>query len=166
MNLYWKQVLFLALLFWIIEIDAKAEESPPIITITELDKILSIRSDTTYMVHFWATWCVPCVKELPEIEKIARELADKKLKVILISFDFEKSIETKLVPFLQSKNITSQVLVLKQERGYEWLERINSGWSGALPATIIYNSETLQFHEKSFEYSELKELLLNQFLER
>src|SRR5690606_6809447 len=51
-------------------------------------KYFQKKNDSIYVINFWATWCKPCIKELPAFEKIASEYADKKVKVLLVSLDF------------------------------------------------------------------------------
>ena len=60
---------------------------------------LEAENDTTYVVNFWATWCKPCVAELPYFEELYQNYKDQKVKLILVSLDFEKQLETKLLPF-------------------------------------------------------------------
>ncbi len=130
------------------------------ITPDEIKALTLIKNDTTYIIHFWATWCAPCVKEIPEIQKLNTELKSKKFKLILISLDFENQVETKLIPFLKKNNIQSKCYLLKQERGYEWIDRIDNRWSGSLPASIIFNKDQYNFFEKSFSFNELNQLII------
>ena len=69
--------------------------------IDDLTKRIYNSSDTTYIVNFWATWCKPCVAELPEFEKLHTESKDKKIKVLLVSMDFKEELDKKLKTFLE-----------------------------------------------------------------
>lgn len=113
-------------------------------------------NDTTYIVNFWATWCAPCIAELPYFEKLNAEYKDQKVKVILVSLDFKKQIETGLLPFVKNKNIKSQVVHLGDPDANSWIGKVDSSWSGAIPATLIYNKEKRYFYEQSFTYQQLK----------
>ena len=64
-----------------------ASQIAEVIKLDNLKQMLSAESDTIYVINFWATWCKPCVKEMPYFEKLGANFADKKLKVILISLD-------------------------------------------------------------------------------
>ncbi len=57
----------------------------------DFEYLLEKDNDTTYVINFWATWCLPCVKELPEFEEINQHFKDKKFKMILVSLDFDMS---------------------------------------------------------------------------
>ncbi|MFD0994236.1 TlpA disulfide reductase family protein [Tenacibaculum geojense] len=128
-----------------------------------LAPLINKKGDKTYIVNFWATWCKPCVDELPYFEKINQEYKDKNVEVLLVSLDFPNEVEKELLPFLKDHNITSEVVLFDDPNQNEWINKINPTWSGSLPATIIYNKNSRKFYEKPFEYEEL-ESELNQFL--
>jgi thiol-disulfide isomerase/thioredoxin len=123
-------------------------------------EVLSKDNDTSYVVNFWATWCVPCVKELPYFEEINRDYSDKKLKVVLVSLDFEKKIDTKLIPFLNKNKIRSKVALLLDSKESYWIDKVDPSWSGSIPITLVYNGKKRDFYEKAFHSTaELKEIL-------
>src|SRR5471030_2436347 len=78
-------------------------EKPAVIKADDLMKRIANKSDTTYVINFWATWCAPCVKELPAFEKLNENYKDKKVKVLLVSMDFKQDYEKKLIPFVRKK---------------------------------------------------------------
>lgn len=130
----------------------------------QLKPLLERKDDKTYVVNFWATWCAPCVKELPYFEKIKKEYANKNVEVVLVSLDFPKQVERALIPFLNKRNIQSDVILLDDVNEDVWIKAIDENWSGALPATIIYNKDGRKFYEQSFDYKTL-ENELNTFLQ-
>jgi len=132
----------------------------------EFESILHIDNDTTYLINFWATWCSPCVAELPYIEALNETYKDKKYKNILVSLDFRKQIDSKLIPFLNSKKIKSDVLVLLDGKSSKWIDRVDPEWSGAIPITIIYNKKKRLFLERQFHSEEELIELIEPFLER
>lgn len=117
---------------------------------------LNIQNDTTYVVNFWATWCAPCVAELPNFEKLNAEYKSKKVKVLLVSLDFKRQVETSLLPFIKNKNIQSQVVHLSDPDANAWISKVDSAWSGAIPATVIYDKHKRNFYEQSFTYEQLQ----------
>jgi len=122
----------------------------------EFEKHLNFTDDNIYVVNFWATWCAPCIKELPYFEKINKLYSGKNVKVILVSLDFPKLYEKKLIPFIEKHDLKSKVLALNDPDSNVWIPKVSESWSGALPATLIYNKEKRQFYEQSFHYNELK----------
>jgi len=122
----------------------------------ELKPLLEKKDDKTYVINFWATWCAPCVKELPAFEKLNEEYASKNVEVLLVSLDFPKQKEKKLIPFIVRKNLQSKVVILDDINEDVWIKAIDSSWSGAIPATIIYNKNSRNFYEKYFDYETLE----------
>lgn len=122
-------------------------------------------NDTVYIFNFWATYCAPCIKELPYFDQIGKEFAAQKIKILLISLDFKSQIEKGVVPFIKKKNIQSPVVVLSDPDANSWIDKVNPTWSGVIPATLIVKGNSREFYEKSFTYNELK-LLTIKFLEK
>jgi len=125
-----------------------------------LENLLKKQNDTTYVVNFWATWCVPCVEELPNFEKLNADYKDKKVKVILVSIDFPKMVESNLLPFIKKHELKSEVVHLNDPDANSWINKVDSTWSGAIPATVIYKKDKRNFYEKSFTFEELKSEVL------
>lgn len=67
-------------------------------------------SDTIFVVNFWATWCQPCVKEIPEFNKIPASYAGKPVKVIMANLDFPNQIESRVIPFLKDNLVVHEVV--------------------------------------------------------
>lgn len=121
-----------------------------------LEKEVLSDKNTIYVVNFWATWCAPCVKELPHFEKLNSE--NKSVKVVLVSLDFKNQYETKLLPFLRSRRISSEVVLLTDKDYNTWLPTVDKEWSGSIPATLIIKNGKKVFAEKMFSsYEELSE---------
>jgi len=117
---------------------------------------LNKKDETTYVINFWATWCLPCVKELPYFEKLNQNYKDKNVKVILVSLDMPKKIESNLIPFMIKKKLQTEVIHLDDPDANAWIEKVASNWSGAIPATVMYNATYRKFYERSFTYMELE----------
>ncbi len=127
----------------------------------DLTRLFIKDNDTTYLVNYWATWCKPCIEELPYFETIHKTLLKEKVRVILVSLDFPDQIETKLIPFIRKNKIAASVVFLNDPKSNYWIDQVNQNWSGGLPATITYRiKETKWFKEGSFSsYDELFTML-------
>jgi thiol-disulfide isomerase/thioredoxin len=121
-----------------------------------LAPLLQQENDSIYVVNFWATWCQPCVEELPYFEQINTIYKDKKVKVILVSLDMKNQIKTKLLPFITTNKLQSEVVLLSDPDANSWIPKIDSTWSGAIPATIMYNKNKRKFYEQSFTLDTLE----------
>ena len=119
-----------------------------------IEHYLKQSDDKVYVVNFWATWCAPCVKELPYFEQIQQDFKEN-VEVVLISLDFPSQYESKLIPFLEKKQLTSKVIVLDDTDMNSWIPKIDSEWDGAIPVTLIYNKDQRQFYPQSFTYDAL-----------
>lgn len=130
----------------------------PVLKITDLEKRIKNGSDTTYIVNFWATWCAPCVKELPDFDSISKEYANTKIKVLLVTMDFKEELQAKVIPFIKAKKLYSEVVLLDEVNGNYFIPKISDAWSGALPATLIINQKKQfnHFFEKKLTYEFLK----------
>jgi thiol-disulfide isomerase/thioredoxin len=136
-----------------------AKHQPRVLSFDDFEPHLHFSNDTTYLVNFWASWCTPCVEELPAFERIGSEYGHRKLKVLLVSLDFPNQIESRLLPFVEKNNIRSEVLVLNDPDANKWIDRVDPEWSGSIPATLIYNRDRRLFHEGTYTYDELKTII-------
>lgn len=127
----------------------------------KLEYFLKQKNDTTYVVNFWATWCIPCVEELPHFEKLNEKYKGDKVKVMLVSLDMSKMVESRLLPFIKNKQLKSDVVYLQDPDQNTWLPKVDPAWSGAIPATIIYNKDKRKFYKQSFTYDELEKEVSN-----
>ncbi len=143
-------------IFLFVSFAANAQRDVPVMKFSDLENRLFMNDGNTWVINFWATWCAPCVKEMPYFEKIGEEFSEKNVKVLLVSLDFIGHLENRVLPFLQEYNIASEVILLNDPRANAWIPIVSDEWSGALPATLIYNKNYRRFYEKTFTYSELQ----------
>lgn len=136
-------------------------QNPRIVGFEEVDKLLQKQNDTTYIVNFWATWCGPCVKELPYFEAIHEKYKDEKVKVVLVSLDFKNTFESRLIPFMEKNEIKSSVWLLQNTDYNNWIDKVDKSWEGNIPITLIYNHQKniREFIGKETEYAELEKII-------
>ncbi|MFH7018387.1 redoxin domain-containing protein [Flavobacterium sp. FlaQc-47] len=141
-------------LFFAISI-AGYSQNVKLINIDQLNERIRNGKDSTYVVNFWATWCAPCIKELPHFEKLNAEYKSEKLAVVLISVDFKSKLTSAVIPFVKRKNMKSQVFLLNESNPQEYIDRIDKGWSGSIPATIFIKGDKRNFIESELTYEQL-----------
>lgn len=130
-----------------------------IVKFDALQQILDADADEIQVINFWATWCAPCVKELPLLEKL-NDQGNEKIKITLICLDFADKVD-KVNQFMFRKNIQSRVLLLDEIDYDSWIDKVDKRWTGAIPATVIINSKTKKriFVEKELKDGELEKLI-------
>jgi thiol-disulfide isomerase/thioredoxin len=109
--------------------------------------------DQTYVINFWATWCQPCVEELPYFERLA---AETDARVIMVSLDFKRDVRTKLKAFVEGRPFKLPVVALTDAKYDRWIDRVDPNWGGAIPVTVVRRGERKEFHDGKFaSYEEL-----------
>lgn len=127
----------------------------PVYDFEGLEPLLHREDDHTYIINFWATWCKPCLEELPYFEQVFEEQQDNNVKVILVSLDMPHMWKSNLEPYVAKKGIKSEVVILDDPKQNDWIPKVAEEWGGAIPATLIYNKEKRSFYEQGFTYDQL-----------
>ncbi len=144
------------------ETDAPTYDVPfPVWSQTEdLLNLFEQNNDSTYVINFWATWCKPCVKELPYFEQLHQEFKGEKVRVILVSIDFDTDVETKLKSFVEEHEMNSDVIAFINGDYNSWIGEVEEAWDGAIPVTIIYNAKDRKFFSGEMDsYEELSKVV-------
>ncbi|MBX2964872.1 MAG: TlpA family protein disulfide reductase [Cyclobacteriaceae bacterium] len=137
-----------------------AQQQAEIVKLKQLQEHINRKTDNIKIINFWATWCAPCIKEMPYFEKIGAERKD--VDVTFVSLDLDLNPKPEVVyRFIERKKIQSKVLILDEKDPNSWINQIEKGWSGAIPATIIINGKTGQrkFVEKELHEGDLEKLI-------
>ncbi|MFC4873888.1 TlpA family protein disulfide reductase [Negadavirga shengliensis] len=128
-----------------------------VISFEEFEGITKQPSDKLRIFNFWATWCAPCVKEMPAFEKI--NASDPEVEVIFISMDDGRKPE-RVTAFIEKKSIQAPVYLLDEVDFNSWIDKVNETWSGAIPATLFLKPDGSRFfHEGELDKDELEELI-------
>jgi|SRR5690606_11758500 Thiol-disulfide isomerase and thioredoxins len=134
----------------------------PLITLDELERRLENGGDTTFVVNLWATWCAPCVAEMPHFERLQAKFRSKPLHVLFVSVDARKDLEA-VNRFVEARKLKSEVLLLDEQNEQEFIPKVSPDWSGAIPATLFVNNsmDFRVFKEQEFDYQELERTYLS-----
>lgn len=127
----------------------------------KLQEVIAGEKDKLLVVNFWATWCGPCIAELPHFMEVNREnRGDSGFKMILVSLDQARQIDRVKQLITRKKLETEHYLLDDNARMNEWIPEFDSGWGGGIPATFIYkNGVKVEFAESRLSKSELKNLI-------
>ncbi|WP_456312458.1 TlpA disulfide reductase family protein [Pseudomonas shirazensis] len=126
-----------------------------LLNIDQLQERVKNGKDSTYVVNFWATWCAPCIKELPNFEKLGAEYKVQKVNVLLVTVDFKSKLTSAVEPFVKRKNLKNEVFLLDESNPQEYIDRIDPSWSGSIPATLFIKNDKRKFLESELTYEQL-----------
>ncbi len=104
-------------------------------------QLVTQRNGKALFVNLWATWCEPCKEEFPDILKLSNEVPPSEFDFVAISLDYPDEVESKVIPFLRENKITLKVYIADVKDQESFINTVNSVWSGALPATILYDGK-------------------------
>ena len=123
--------------------------------------LMSTKNDSALLINFWATWCKPCVSELPHFEAFHQKYAAKGIQVILVSLDDVKNANARIARVVKEKSILSPIYLLNEPDYNSWINKIDSSWSGSLPATLFLDKKKnkIAFYEKELSQEELENIV-------
>lgn len=114
-----------------------------IINTNDLKSIFEEAKGNALFINVWATWCEPCREEFPEIVKLADNYKNE-IHFIGISVDDAGDLSGKVIPFLESQNASFKNYLLKVKEPEDFINMLDKDWSGAVPATFIYDKSGIQ----------------------
>jgi thiol-disulfide isomerase/thioredoxin len=132
-------------------------QSVRLIDFETLEKRIKSPSDTTFIVHFWATWCKPCLTEMPVFNQIDQSDNNQKLQIVLISLDFIKDLVS-VNDFFKTKPFNADVFLLDAPDQNSWIDKVSKQWTGGIPATLFLNNtlKKQKFIENSLTLEQLQ----------
>ena len=133
-----------------------------IIKFEDLELLIKKNDNKLYVINFWATWCKPCVIEMPEFMEVNKMYSkNHAFKMILVSLDIAKEVDSNVRPFIVKNKIDAEVYLLDDnKRMNEWIPAIDNKWSGSIPATVFYrNGKKLEFRESKMTKNELVQII-------
>lgn len=148
----------ICLLALIISLQLSAQEVE-VVKFGDLQKKMLYTEAPLTVFNFWATWCGPCIKELPHFEELDQTYED--VKVYLVSIDFQNELE-KVKKFVEKKGLKSEVLFLDEKDPDSYMPKVSQEWTGAIPATLFVTElGKTYFYEKAFTKEELEKTINN-----
>ena len=132
---------YLLIFFCLISKFSFSQVNATVIKIDELKSMLKAKSDTTYVINFMATWCKPCLAEIPIFEQVAKKNLLSKFKLVYISLDAFEDLSKKLNTLIVQKNIQNKIYLLDEPAFTSWIGIVEPNWNGAIPITLIFNPE-------------------------
>ncbi len=152
-----KIIIILALLFVQQSLSAQPIRK---LKIGELQKMIDT-STVPLVVNFWATWCAPCIHEIPWFEKTIAGFSDKKVRLVLVSIDFPGEYPKGITDFIKTNQYTSQVIWLNETDSEMFCPKIDKSWDGSIPVTLMVNNKKQyrQFYKQQLPEAKLQQEL-------
>ncbi|MDX2048643.1 MAG: TlpA disulfide reductase family protein [Chitinophagaceae bacterium] len=125
------------------------------------------KTDSVVVLTFWATWCKPCITELPYFHSVTKKYAPQKVKLLLVSLDFQNDYPKKIAEFAKKNNYDAEIVWLDETDADYFCPKIDSRWSGAIPSTLIYHHQSgYRFFREGQIREERLELILQEAISK
>jgi thiol-disulfide isomerase/thioredoxin len=135
------------ILFFGLRSDVYLQSNPSsnvkLINVPDLELILEEGKGSAILINVWATWCEPCREEFPDLVKLSDQYK-KNIRFIGISADDIDDLSSKVIPFLKKQNAQFENYLIKVSEPEDFIDVLDSDWSGAIPATFIYDKNGQQ----------------------
>jgi thiol-disulfide isomerase/thioredoxin len=148
-----KTFLLFAFLFFAIIVHSQQVRS---VRITELEKTIK-QSKAPLIVNFWATFCVPCLQEIPYFQEIVNQYKSNDVSLVFVSLDMKEAYPVKVNNMARKLNLTYPVVWLNETNADYFCPRIDTSWTGGMPSSLFVNNAT--GYHKFFEEPLSKEKL-------
>lgn len=133
----------------------KKSEVLEVVTVSELVERIEQPVNRLTVFNFWASWCTPCLKEMPEFESFAKSNSDA--RVIFISLDRPAVWETKVPEKIKELGIQSEVWLLDTPANMDWRFKISERWElMSIPVTLITLGDQRLFFDAPLNRNDLE----------
>jgi len=134
----------------------------------KIEDVLKIAdtSSVPIVVNFFATWCRPCVEELPWFQKTVPDFKGKGVKLLLVSLDYADEYPKQILSFAKKHGIDAQIVWLDEADPNYFCPKIDKRWEGTIPVSLMVNNAThfRAFYDYQLPEGQLK-IALNKLIE-
>lgn len=127
------------------------------IKITELEKTIA-DSKAPMIINFWATYCMPCIEEIPFFQEEVKKHEKDGVQLLLVSLDLKSAYPEKITALAKKRGFNAPIAWLNETDADYFCPRVDQKWSGSLPATLFINNKTgyRKFFESELTRGELQ----------
>jgi thiol-disulfide isomerase/thioredoxin len=154
-----KSVLIIIFLFFAATISAQEIKR---IKVTDLEKTIK-ESKTPLIVNFWATFCVPCIEEIPYFQELAQQYKSKDVSLVFVSLDLREAYPSKIIAMAKRLNLIFPVAWLDETNADYFCPKIDTSWTGGMPSSLFVNNTTgyHKFYEDQVSREKLEKEIEN-----
>lgn len=129
----------------------------PSVKVTELAKTIR-ESKGPLIVNFWATFCIPCMQEMPHFQQMAEKYKAQGVSILFVSLDLKGYYPDSIIKAVKKHNIFQPVAWLNETNADYFCPKIDSSWSGGMPSSLLVNNATNyhRFFEEQMSAEELE----------
>lgn len=111
------------------------------ISSTDLEAYIT-QSDHPLIISFWATYCTPCIKEIPYIQFTVDSFKNQKVELLLVSLDRRAYYPAEIAAFARKSGYTARILWLDETDPGYFCPKVDSRWTGGIPSSLFINNGT------------------------
>ena len=134
-----KRIKILGLIIFSVLFNNSYSQQVTLVKATDLEKIIA-EAKTPLIINMWATWCKPCVEELPYFQTEVAKHKDS-VQLLLVSLDFKEAYPKDIIAFAEKRKITPPIVWLDETNADYFCPKVDAKWSGAIPATLFINNK-------------------------
>lgn len=157
MHLRFPSLIIFIICFFAVSLVAQDQPATPerykvFDTYDDLQTHVSKYANQTVVINFWATYCVPCVKEVKLFDQLQEKYRSNNVKVIMVNLDFKSQLKQRLDKYLNEHSLPNlEIVVLADQDADSWVPRVASDWDGSLPFTMVLSKGVLKdTHRQEF----------------
>ena len=149
-----KTIFIILFLFFSAGINAQVIKA---IKVTDLEKTIK-ESKTPLIVNFWATFCVPCIQEIPYFQELARQYQSKDVSLLFVSLDLKKAYPAEVNEMAKRLKLAFPVVWLNETNADYFCPKIDTSWTGGMPSSLFVNNATgyHKFYEEQLSREKLE----------
>jgi len=153
-----KRIVFIVVIF--LAVGAKGQEIKSI-KATDLEKIIA-ESKGPLIINMWATWCKPCVEEIPYFLEEVKDHKKDSLTILFVSLDFKEAFPDEIATVAKKRKLDAPIAWLDETNADYFCPKLDPKWSGAIPATLFINNKTgyRNFVEEQISHEKLKKEIM------
>jgi thiol-disulfide isomerase/thioredoxin len=114
-------------------------------------------ADKPTIFNFWATFCKPCIEEIPYFQQLVKKYDSAGVQLVLVSLDMKELYPEKIRSVAAKRKFTATIKFLDETNADLFCPAVDENWSGAIPASLFINNKT--GYRKFFEEQLNKERL-------